>query len=82
MKTIAKFDNAFSANIAKGVLAEEGIESLLVNENLIWSIGLYNTGGLALELRVEEEDYDRALEILNAVPQPLPDDFEEEPNEA
>lgn len=68
MKVIGKYTNSFSANIAKGVLAEEGIEAFILNENLIFTAGPVNTDLLAIELVVEDELYERALKILESQP--------------
>lgn len=66
MKTVGKYGNAFSAELAKGLLESEGIESCIVNEYLNY-IGLPNMQQLnPVELRVADEDYDRALQVLNA----------------
>lgn len=66
MKTLAKFRDSFLANIAKGLLLEEGIESTVLGENLVWSIGVTDFGGLAVRLTVNDEDFDKAREILAA----------------
>lgn len=68
MKVVGKYTNSFSANIAKGVLAEEGIEAFILNENLIFTAGPVNTDLLAIELVVEDELYERALKILESQP--------------
>ena len=68
MKVVGKYTNSFSANIAKGVLAEEGIEAFILNENLIFTAGPVNTDLLAIELVVEDELYERALKILESPP--------------
>lgn len=68
MKVVGKYNNSFSANIAKGVLAEEGIEAFILNENLIFTAGPVNTDLLAIELVVEDELYERALKILESQP--------------
>ena len=66
MKIVGKYTNSFSANIAKGVLAEAGIEAFILNENLIFSAGPVNTDLLAIELVVEDDLYDAATQVLNA----------------
>ena len=67
MKIVGKYTNSFSANIAKGVLAEAGIEAFILNENLIFSAGPVNTDLLAIELVVDDL-YDAATQVLNATP--------------
>ncbi len=64
MKTIRKFDNAFSANICKGVLEEAGIQAFVLNENLVWSTGAVNRNLLSIDVVVDDEMYDKALEVL------------------
>ena len=50
MKTVAKYDNAFSANIAKGMLQEAGIEAFILNENLGYTTAVVNQDLLAIEI--------------------------------
>ena len=68
MKVVGKYNNPFSANIAKGVLEEEGITSYILNENLGIISGAINTDLLAIEVVVEDEFYDAAVKILNTTP--------------
>lgn len=72
MKTIQKFDNSFSANICKGVLEENGIQAFVLNENMPLITGVANTDLIPIQVVVADEDYDKALEILNAKPATLP----------
>ena len=53
------FDNFLEANDCKNKLEESGIESFLLDENVI---GLNPLGGI--ELKVFEEDLETAREIL------------------
>lgn len=68
MKVLKKFNNAFSANLAKGILEEEGIETFILNENIAYVTGTANNDLLSIELVVEDELYDRAKEILESRP--------------
>ncbi|MBR2947834.1 MAG: DUF2007 domain-containing protein [Bacteroidales bacterium] len=68
MKTVEKYNNSFSANIAKGVLAEAGIEAFILNENLIFTTGAVNTDLISIELVVEDSQYEQAVKILQAKP--------------
>lgn len=66
MKTVAKYDNAFSANIAKGMLQEAGIEAFILNENLGYTTAVVNQDLLAIELVVDDSDYLEASKLLAA----------------
>ncbi len=68
MKIVEKYNNSFSANIAKGVLAEAGIEAFILNENLIFTTGAVNTDLISIELVVEDSQYEQAVKILQAKP--------------
>ncbi len=60
---VAKYTNAFSANIAKGMLENNGIQAWVTNENMPY---ITNTDLLAVELFVNEEDYLEAKRLLAA----------------
>lgn len=68
MKVVGKFDNAFSANICKGVLEESGIPAFILNENLAWSTGAVNTDLISIEVVVDDDLYGKAMEILESKP--------------
>lgn len=72
MRIIKKYDNAFTANLDKGLLESEGIQAFVMNENIAYSTVTVNTDFLAIELAVADEDYETALKILNA-PMETPD---------
>lgn len=62
MKTVKKyFNNAFSANLDKGLLENEGIQAEVLHQNMPY-MGISEK--LAVELIVNDEDYDRAKKIL------------------
>ncbi len=71
MKVLKKYDNAFSANLAKGLLEESGIHAYVLNENLAFSTGAVNTDLLSVELVVEDGDYVTAKALLDATSKPL-----------
>ena len=52
------------ANIAKGILVEDGIDAAVLGENLVWSVGVTNFGGLSVQLAVPDEAADRARFLL------------------
>ncbi len=66
MKVVEKYTNAFSANLAKGMLESNGIESQVLNQNLGVITGVANLDLLCIELVVNDYDYDEALKLLAA----------------
>lgn len=62
MKTVKKyFNNPFSANLDKGLLENEGIRAEVLHQNMPY-MGVSEK--LAVELIVNDEDYNRAKKIL------------------
>lgn len=59
MITIASYANATDAYIAKGLLESQGIRCELKNENIPQTLPIGS-----VELMVNEQDADRAVEIL------------------
>ncbi|HIZ86588.1 MAG TPA: DUF2007 domain-containing protein [Candidatus Coprenecus pullistercoris] len=68
MKVVRKFDNAISANICKGVLEDNGVPAFVLGENLVWSTGAVNTDLISIEVVVDDENYDKAVNILKSKP--------------
>ena len=68
MKVLKKFNNEFSANIAKGVLENEGISAYIFNENMNFIAGVANTDLISIQLVVDDADYQKAKEILSQMP--------------
>lgn len=66
MKVIKKYDSAFSANLDKGILESEGVKAYVLNENIAYSTVAVNTDFIAIELVVDDADYDMAKSILDA----------------
>ena len=63
---LKRFDNSFQANIVKGRLETEGIECFLTNDNLTTLFPQFtNLMGMGIDLMVSEENYEKAIEILN-----------------
>lgn len=63
-QTIARFENAATANLAKNLLAEEGIRAFLGNESTVgalWHEGIA-LGGIRLQVLVE--DVEAAMKVL------------------
>ena len=65
MKVVGKYTNVFSANLAKGMLENYGIEAQVLNENIKYT-SLANTDLLSMELVVNDEDYSEACRLLEA----------------
>ena len=62
MRTVKKyFNNAFSANLDKRLLENKGIRAEVLHQNMPY-MGISDK--LAVELIVNDEDYDRAKKLL------------------
>ncbi len=68
MRTLKKYLNAFSANIAKGMLENEGIRAEVIHQNIPY-MGISDK--LAVELIVNDEDYERAKKLLEQAEQDM-----------
>lgn len=66
MRVVKKFTNAFSANVAKGMLEANGINAAVLNENMPLISGVVNDDLLSIELIVNDEDYNEAERLLAA----------------
>jgi hypothetical protein len=66
LTVVGTFRSTADARIAKGVLDEAGIDSMIRSDN---AGGMYPALAGA-ELLVREEDAERALEALEAIPPP------------
>ncbi|MDE6073879.1 MAG: DUF2007 domain-containing protein [Muribaculaceae bacterium] len=66
---VATFGTIGEAYITKGVLANEGVESWVVNSliSTIYPVATNWTDGIRLLVRAR--DYDRAVEIINNMPE-------------
>ena len=63
---VKRFENSFEANLYKCKLESEGIDSFLTNENLTTLIPNYtNMLNMGIDLMVSENDYEKAIEIIN-----------------
>lgn len=65
-RLISRYDQSHLAFIHKGLLEEAGIKTYLFGNNFMSTVpnlsGILNAG---IELRVNEEDYEAAMNILN-----------------
>lgn len=66
MKVIQTYTNSFSANLAKGLLEDAGINAYILDENMGIVTGVFNTDLLPIRLTVAEKDYSEALKVLAA----------------
>ncbi len=63
---VARFDHVFEANLCRGMLKNEGIESFLTNENLTNLVPYYNgIMGAGIQLMINECDYEKACKLIN-----------------
>lgn len=66
MKIVARFPDAISASIAKGMLANNGIPSIIGNQAMSALYPLPYGGPWDVTLLVNDDDYDRALTLLKS----------------
>ena len=45
------------------------VPAFVLNENLIWTAGVANTDLIPIEVVVDDEYYDKAMEILKSMPE-------------
>lgn len=65
---IAKvFDNSIEAHLLRTKLESEGIACFIFDDNMISMNPLYNVGLGGIKLKVREEDFGRALEIIRDI---------------
>ena len=66
MKTVRLItcNDAMQAHILQGALENEGIDSLLHNENFLSLLKSYVSNISGVDIFVNEEDYDHALQVL------------------
>lgn len=61
--TVAEFDNSIDANLAKAILDDAGIESVVMGESIASS--LYHVFDRYVKVQVFEKDADEARRLLN-----------------
>lgn len=66
MRTVKKFTDSFSANVAKGMLENEGIRAVVLGEHIPLVAGMCNNDLLSIELAVNDEDYSEACRLIAA----------------
>ena len=65
MRVVKRYENGFSANLAKGMLESNGIDAWILNPYQAFSTGS-TFGTLGIELAVADENYDEACRLLAA----------------
>ncbi|MBQ3659636.1 MAG: DUF2007 domain-containing protein [Bacteroidales bacterium] len=65
MKTVKEYPELMPAEIDRSLLEAEGIMCDILNQNLLY-ISYAPCADFAIKLVVADEDYNRALSILNA----------------
>ncbi|MEG2849544.1 MAG: DUF2007 domain-containing protein [Bacteroidales bacterium] len=66
MKVVKKYTSLFSANLAKGMLESAGIQAQVLNQNINFVTGTFNSDLLSIELVVNDDDYSMASKLLAA----------------
>jgi hypothetical protein len=67
MKVVEKYTNVFSANLAKGMLENNGIHAQVLNQNIGFVTGAINTDLIGIELVVDDKDYLEAKRLLEEI---------------
>lgn len=65
MKRLVTCNTDFEAQVIKGRLESEGIDSMLTNENMSNLYGGIMSTFTTVDVLVREEDYERAMEVLS-----------------
>jgi len=78
--TVARFDIPANAYIARNALEEEGIRSVLQDEQLVAMDYLLNLAVGGIKLQVWDEDAERAVAVLEGLPPAVREPETAEPN--
>lgn len=70
MKTVKYYANDMDAQMDRSLLEAEGIQCRVLNENMNYA-GYFAGGNFDIQLVVADEDYDLAIKILAAPPEPI-----------
>ncbi|MBO4418143.1 MAG: DUF2007 domain-containing protein [Bacteroidales bacterium] len=70
MKTVKYYANDVEAQMDRSLLEAEGITSNVLNENMNYA-GYFAGSNFDIQLVVADEDYDLAIKILAAPPEPI-----------
>jgi hypothetical protein len=72
--TLATFDNAIKAELARAALAEAGIESQLGDESLVTNYWLLSEAVGGVKLVIKQSDADRAVAVFKGIEEHLNED--------
>lgn len=64
LTTVATFTYPYEANLLKGRLEAEGITCFIENENIITANPFYSNAVGGVQIKVKQEDEERALAII------------------
>jgi hypothetical protein len=64
LQTVARFDEASSAYIAKALLENEGIPAHIADEHLVGAYWIYANAVGGIKLQVAEADVERSRDLL------------------
>lgn len=78
MKTLKIYQYSHEAHIDLSLLESEEIQAFLKDENMASINPIYSNAIGGIKLQVREEDYEKALEIINSQKIELDENFEEE----
>lgn len=70
MKTVKYYANDMEAQMDRSLLEAEGIQCRVLNENMNYA-GYFAGGNFDIQLVVADDDYDLAVKILAAPPEPI-----------
>ena len=70
MKTVKYYANDMEALMDRSLLEAEGIQCRVLNENMNYA-GYFAGGNFDIQLVVADDDYDLAVKILAAPPEPI-----------
>ena len=70
MKTVKYYANDVEAQMDRSLLEAEGIQCSVLNENMNYA-GYFAGSNFDIQLVVADEDYDLAIKVLAAPPEPI-----------
>lgn len=65
MKIVKRYDSAPMAELDRTILADNGIDAVVLNGNVTCYIAPVVGGLVSVELAVADEDYEKASSIIN-----------------
>jgi ssDNA-binding Zn-finger/Zn-ribbon topoisomerase 1 len=74
--TVATYSYPLEAHLHRAKLESEGIDSVVVDEHIVNANWLYSIAVGGVRLQVKESDLARAREILDKIPEHVPEELE------